>query len=456
MTSPIPLLEPDPYVVALEEVAALDRQIARLSAVRARRVTDARNHLHRQAPTDTSTGGHVWSTARVERVELFTELAQFTRRTEYRAATLIDTSTALVDRLPATLAAVAAGAVSWEHAEVIAKHSDGLDGDALVSYDARLAALAAELNPKQLDRKARAQVEFSQRSTAVERAEKAAATRRIYVDPGADGMAYLTLFAPAPEIHAIADRAARLAAGLRAGGDPRSMGHLKLDVLCDLMLSGETSIPGATRGVRGRVHVMVPAMTILGVGQEAAILRGYGPIDPATAAQLTAEATSWRRILTDPITGRILTTDPRDYRPTARMIDHARLVHPTCVFPGCTVPSERADIDHTADHALGGHTTPENLAPLSQEHHKVKHHTRWQITQNGEDTLTATSPAGYRYTVSPEGKMRPAPQELLDRAGATTATTANTEVATPIAAPVEIAAASPTTVMGEELTDCPF
>ncbi|KQR22576.1 hypothetical protein ASF79_10145 [Agreia sp. Leaf335] len=444
MTSTIPLLEPDPYVVALKQVADLDRQIAALSAVRAERVTDARNHLHRQAPSDTSTGGPVWSTDRVERVELFTELAQFTRRTEYRAATLIDTSTALVDRLPATLAAVAAGAVSWEHAEVIAKHADGLEGDALTAYDARLAALAAEVNPKQLDRKARAQVELAQPSTAVERAEKAAATRRIYVDPGADGMAYLTLFAPAPEIHAIADRAARLAAGLRAGGDPRSMGHLKLDVLCDLMLNGETSIPGATRGVRGRVHIMVPAMTLLGLGDEAAILRGYGPIDPATAAQLTAEATSWRRILTDPITGRILTTDPRDYRPTARMIDHARLVHPTCVFPGCTVPSERADIDHTEDHAFGGHTTSENLAPLSQGHHKVKHHTRWQIVQNGEDTLTATSPAGYQYTIRPEGRMKPAPKQLIT--AATTVTTVDA---------VTTAAAAVTTPE-EELDDCPF
>ncbi|MBF4634721.1 DUF222 domain-containing protein [Agreia pratensis] len=422
MTVPIPSLEPDPYVVALEEVAALDQQIAVLSAVRAERVTTARNHLHQQAPTDRSTGGPVWSRARVERVELVTELAQLTRRTEYRAATLVDTSTALVTSLPATLAAVAAGVVSWEHAEVIAKHADGLDGDALLSYDTRLAALAGEVNPKQLDRTARAQVELSQPSTAVERAEKAAATRRIYVDPAADGMAYLTMFAPAPEIHAITDRATRLAAGLRASGDPRSMGHLKLDVLTDLMLNGETSIPGATRGIRGRVHVMVPAMTLLGVGQEAAILRGYGPIDPATATQLTAEATSWRRILTDPITGRILTTEPRDYRPTAQMIDHARLVHPTCVFPGCTVPSEQADIDHTEDHAFGGNTIPENLAPLSPAHHKVKHHTRWQITQNGDDTLTATSPAGYQYTIRPEGRMRPAPQALIN-ATATVATT---------------------------------
>ena len=178
-------------------------------------------------------------------------------------------------------------------------------------------------------------------------------------------------------------------------------------------------------------------MTILGVGEEAAILRGYGPIDPATAAQLTAEATSWRRILTDPITGRILTTDPRDYRPTARMIDHARLVHPTCVFPGCTVPSERADIDHTEDHAFGGHTTPENLAPLSQGHHKVKHHTRWQIVQNGDDTLTATSPAGYRYVVQPEGRMKPAPKQLIAATAAKNAVANGTEPA-------------------DDLADCPF
>ena len=155
---------------------------------------------------------------------------------------------------------------------------------------------------------------------------------------------------------------------------------------------------------------MVPAMTLLGVGEEAAILRGYGPIDPATAAQLTAEATSWRRILTDPITGRILATDPRDYRPTAAMIDHARLVHPECVFPGCTVPSEQADMDHTEDHAYGGGTIPENLAPLSPGHHRAKHHTRWQFVQNGDDTLTATSPAGHVYTVRPEGRMKPAPR----------------------------------------------
>jgi hypothetical protein len=124
-----------PYVAALGEVAALDQQIAQLSAVRARHVSEARRQLLAQAPTDMSTGGPQWSPDRVARVGFVTELAAFTLRTEYETGKLVTTSTALVDSLPATLTAVSSGAVSWEHAEVIAKHSIGLDGDALVEYD---------------------------------------------------------------------------------------------------------------------------------------------------------------------------------------------------------------------------------------------------------------------------------------------------------------------------------
>jgi hypothetical protein len=415
-----------PYVAALGEVAALDQQIAQLSAVRARHVSEARRQLLAQAPTDMSTGGPQWSPDRVARVGFVTELAAFTLRTEYETGKLVTTSTALVDSLPATLTAVSSGAVSWEHAEVIAKHSIGLDGDALVEYDTRLAELATELNPKQLDAKARAQVEIAQPTTAVERAEKAIATRRLYVDPGKDGMAYLTLHAPAPEVHLIVDRAARFAKGLKNEGDPRSMMHLRVDVLSDLMINGETSIPGATRGVRGQVHVMVPAMTILGIGQEPAILRGYGPIDPATAAQLTAEATSWRRILADPITGRILKTDARAYRPTQEMRDHARLVHPECVFTGCTTPSTHADIDHNDDFARGGDTVDENLAPECTPHHRTKHHVGWTVEQNDDDTLTLTSPAGIAYTREPAGRMGRAPKVLFDTV-ATNASSTNTK-----------------------------
>ena len=172
---------------------------------------------------------------------------------------------------------------------------------------------------------------------------------------------------------------------------------------------------------------MVPAMTLLGIGDEPAILRGYGPIDPVTAARLTADATSWRRILTDPITGRILQLSPTDYRPTQEMRDHATLVHPYCVFGGCADDSVGADIDHTRDFDSGGLTEDENLAPLSPTHHRVKHHTRWQIEQGEDNTLIWTSPAGLVYVFEPQGMMRAAPRALIDAIEKTTSTEVKTE-----------------------------
>jgi hypothetical protein len=122
------------------------------------------------------------------------------------------------------------------------------------------------------------------------------------------------------------------------------------------------------------------------------------------------------------------------------------------VFPGCTVPSEQADVDHTEDHAYGGDTVPENLAPLSQAHHRVKHHTRWQITQNGDDTLTATSPAGYQYTVRPEGRMRPAPKQLIDASTAAFTAVVRSEAAIVAGQAVAKRATEPE----EDLAGCPF
>jgi hypothetical protein len=60
----------------------------------------------------------------------------------------------------------------------------------------------------------------------------------------------------------------------------------------------------------------------------------------------------------------------------------------------------------------------------------MKHHTRWQILQNGDDTLTATSPAGYVYTIRPEGRMRPAPKQLHTTIKTTTTVTATTTTST--------------------------
>ena len=85
MTSPDIILEQSPYVAALERIAARDREIAELSALRATEVYDAWQLLLAEAPSDQSTAGPRWSPDRVAEVEFFTEIAMLTHRTEYRA-----------------------------------------------------------------------------------------------------------------------------------------------------------------------------------------------------------------------------------------------------------------------------------------------------------------------------------------------------------------------------------
>ena len=59
----------------------------------------------------------------------------------------------------------------------------------------------------------------------------------------------------------------------------------------------------------------------------------------------------------------------RRTRPTAPMIDFVRQRDPFCVFPGCTKPSRRCDLDHIEayvppdDGGPPGQTHPDNLVP---------------------------------------------------------------------------------------------
>ncbi|MCM3514648.1 hypothetical protein [Nocardioides sp. P86] len=64
--------------------------------------------------------------------------------------------------------------------------------------------------------------------------------------------------------------------------------------------------------------------------------------------------------------------------PPPWMREHVTLRDPRCVFPGCTVPSRRCDLDHIQpyrsldDGGRPGQTHPSNLAPLCRHHHRLK------------------------------------------------------------------------------------
>jgi hypothetical protein len=275
------------YKAAVATVFDADRDVARAQAARAAAVEEARLACLAVGFTDQSAGGPGWSADVVTQRILVTELAAGLRLNESDARGLVDTAEGLAGAFTDTRTALQSGDISYRHAEKIIQHSPTLPPECLREYQARLLPVARKVSVQRLARHARAAVEEAQPVTAIDRHLTAAATRRLTIDPAADGMAFLTQYLPAVEAVAIYNRATDLAKSLKAASDPRTLTQLRVDVLSDLMLNGETSIPGATMGIRAHVTVTVPALTLLSdtTGMNAPTARpdNVNGVNPGTA-----------------------------------------------------------------------------------------------------------------------------------------------------------------------------
>jgi hypothetical protein len=186
------------------------------------------------------------------------------------------------------------------------------------------------------------------------------------------------------------------------------MDQLRADILTDTLLTPAPDAdptrtddgPGILGAIRAKVQIVVPALTLLGSTDHPADLVGRSPIDPDTARELARLTRSpWERILTHPVTGTVLHVDT--YQRTTAIDRYLRARDQHCRFPGCRQPAIRCEVDHTLDHALGGHTDCPNLAHLCQRHHSMKQFTAWRVRQLADGILEWTSPLGRTYTEHP-------------------------------------------------------
>ncbi len=75
------------------------------------------------------------------------------------------------------------------------------------------------------------------------------------------------------------------------------------------------------------------------------------------------------------------------------------------MFPWCTRPAPRCDIDHVIAHAAGGTTCSCNTAPLCRRHHRLKTHSPWTYTVLEPGTYLWSSPHGYQFLRDHEGTL---------------------------------------------------
>ncbi len=168
---------------------------------------------------------------------------------------------------------------------------------------------------------------------------------------------------------------------------------------------------------RAKIQLNMPLTTLMGLSTRPGELGGFGPIITEVARRIVANnlANPEARFtvgITHPVTGRLLHLHPipaRFLRGLQAELVHAR--DQRCVWTTCRRPAATCHLDHNTEHADGGETSVDNIAPLCPRHHKAKTERDWKLKQTGPREHTLTDPFGRQYTSGAPSLTDPAPPE---------------------------------------------
>ena len=182
---------------------------------------------------------------------------------------------------------------------------------------------------------------------------------------------------------------------------------------CGAADPGPTAVPfvvtSPVSAHRPLIHVTVPLTTLMGLDDEPGELAGYGPIPASLARQIAADPDgTWRRLLTDPVSGTLLDYGRRSYRPPAALACIVRARDSECRYPGCRRPAVACELDHVQAWQHGGTTSEDNLCALCERHHDLKEHLGWQVVLHPDRAMEWITPTGHHYWSRPVDH-RPSP-----------------------------------------------
>ena len=369
-----------------------------------------------------------------EREELDLAIAIALRTTTATASHLIKDAHISVKEMPRTFERLAVGDMPTEWHQRMLKSVRDLTSSQRSQIDERIARWDLPSIPADRFRDELRLLVAWYETDGVRRRPEEARDVALERSTSNDGTACLRVTGPIPEILALARRLDASAKAVQArqrhaidagapipfdldgevGRDGRAMplAALRYAILQRTVL--ETSgveVPAP----RHRVNVVIPVLTLMGLDDAPATYDGVTPLPADMARKLAADEPVWQRVFTDPITGEFLPLPATQYRPTAAMIEHLRLLNLRCAVPGCPkTTTDDAENDHIEefDHehpARGGPTSVENLHRMHWHHHDLKtaRHIDPQRHPDGSTTWTVGSPPLLSCRVTPQRDLVP-------------------------------------------------
>jgi hypothetical protein len=347
------------------------------------------------------------------------------------AKKLVGHALELRHRLPRLWAQVQAGRVpAWRArsvAEVTIHATPALTRDAAAFVDAQVAAVAGKVGPAQLDRLV---------SEAIKRYDLAG------VDPAADPEdGYLSVesrhvtihsddvhFAGTMRLEAELDIADALdldralahgAATLKALGSEAPLSARRSAALGDLArtqtaLDLHTGGQGSGRdtdGLPAAREVVLHAHFDAGFSGDGTVFGPTGRMEEGQRLVLLDQVKDWcadsrTKVTVRPVIDLNAQLHTSAYEVPDRIREQVVLRDRTCVFPWCSRPARRADVDHVIefDHDAEAEGRPQpgptatwNLACLCRFHHRLKTFTAWRYRMVEPGVFEWTSPHGHTY-----------------------------------------------------------
>ena len=327
------------------------------------------------------------------------EVQSALRLTRRMAETEVDFAHILKTRLPAVGEALLSGEIDVRRARVLVNGTSHLTEPQARQVVNQVIATAHQLTTGELRARVQKLCFEIEPEAAKNRYQTALDDRRLVSEPTVDGTANIILADIAPDRAAAAlERINSLARTLHVQGETRSMDQLRADIALDL-LSGNSAHQSRRKDT---VNLHVDLETLTGLADRAGELAGFGPVIADIARQVTEqqEASEWRFRVTDPKTGMPIHFGTTKRRPNTSQHRHVELRDLTCIFPGCRMPANECDIDHTKPWAETGRTNTEDLTPGCRHHHVGRHRFGWTYQRIAGGDYLWTSALGHRYTKS--------------------------------------------------------
>jgi hypothetical protein len=451
---PVALMTPEQKATHLQRIEQAESALAAFKAelvVGLAQDRPAGDDRHRSQPGAAS---ETWATPQLDEdaSEFFAdELALVLNCSRAAATRLWEQSTTLLQRLPATWAALADGWLDWPRARAIAAElswpAHESPDDVVAAVETAVLPQAPGLSITRLRALVRTELIAADPAAADRRRRRAVRLSDVTARGLGDGMGELRATMTWPEVAALRAEVDAQARALRAAGDERPLGQLRCSVLHARISRPEQDRPA----VGAHVEVVASLDTLEsaavgapGVGKDPVLVDG----EPVTAAlarellerldalcpgglQAPLEGTLILSVVDE--FGRLLASVTRRELETAvrcgkglgpppavdlyrRSSAQERFVctrDRTCRHPGCPNDAGWADLDHVVPHGRGGRTDCTNLCCLCRRHHRLKTHAYgWVHVMAPDGVLSVTTPSGVTRTSRPPG-MRFGLRELL-------------------------------------------